>query len=408
MLYKFLNKLYALAAVLVLTASLTGCDSESPSLVPDPAPSEETPSKVDRAVLVYLLSDNNLGDDGYDRKNLADMIKAAEGGRLCGNRLLVYHDDGKAEAPSLKEVTPAGLRILKNYDNSLTSVSSERMSQAIADFKSYAPAENYGLILWSHATGWIQVLSPEPQTGASPLSFGDDQGKHMNVTTLANVLDGEGFDYVYFDCCHMASVEVLYELRNVAGKFAGSCAELPAEGMPYYETLPYLMAAEADLEGAARATFSMYDAREGSKRTATMSVIDAYGLDRLADATRAVYALHPSLPDDYTGQPFERPKFNGEPCYMFDMEHYIEALYSSSQNREMRKAYAEWLIALDECVTYQAATPWIFNKIKVDSHCGLSTYILRRDSDADTKGYRQLAWYSDVVSYLFPGQADEQ
>lgn len=397
-----------MAVAVMASVSLAGCDNESPSLIPETEPTDQTPVEVPRAVLVYLLSDNSLGAGGYDRDNLSDMIEAAKAGRLGAGRLLIYHDDRMAESPMMKEVTSSGLKVLKRYDNSETSVSSSRMEQVIADFKSFAPAGRYGLIIWSHATGWLQTGISEPSGGATPMWVGEDKGKYMNVTTLARVLDGKGFDYVYFDCCHMASVEALYELRNVAGKFAGSCAELPVDGMPYYDTLPYLMSYDADLEAAAHATFSKYDALEGVDRTATMSVIDASALNRLAEATKAIYALHPSLPDDYVGQPFERPKYSGVPCYMFDFEHYIEALYSASTDRELRRAYAEWLIALDDCVTYQAATPWIFNIVKVESHCGLSTYILRQESDADVNGYRQLSWYTDVASALFSDPGDEQ
>lgn len=402
------SRLFFLPVLAVSAALLTGCDSESPELVPSDPVVPQPSSEVKRAVFVYLLSDNSLGKGGYDRDNLSDMIEAAKAGRLGGNRLLVYHDDFDAESPALKEVTPLGLRILKSYDNSVSSVSSERMEQAIADFKSYAPAERYGLVVWSHATGWLQTGVAEPQGGATPMWVGEDKGKYMNVTTFARILDGKGFDYVYFDCCHMASVEALYELRGVARKFVGSCAELPAAGMPYYDTLPSLMAYDADLEGAAEATFAMYDAMEGVNRTSTMSVIDASGLDRLAEATKAIYSLRPQLPTGYTGQPYERPKYGGVPCYMFDFDHYVTALYSSSPaSSEMRKAYAEWLLALDGCVTYQASTPWIFNTIRIDYHCGLSTYILRDESDADINGYRQLAWYTDVASALFD-VADEQ
>lgn len=400
------SKLLLPVAVLLAALLLSGCDNEKPSVIPGEVTPETPAGKVKRSVLVYLLSDNSLGVDGYDRGNLADMIAAAKAGRLDGNRLLIYHDDRAAAAPSLKEVTPMGLRVLKDYDNGVSSVSPERMEQAIADFKSIAPADRYGLILWSHATGWLQTSTPD--SGITPAWVGEDRGKYMNVTTLARVLDGEGFDYVYFDCCHMASVEALYELRGVTGKFAGSCTELPAAGMPYFETLPYLMAYEADLEGAARATFSAYDALSGVARTSTMSVVDASALDRLAEATKALYSLRPSLPANYAGQPFERPKYGNEPCWFFDFENYVEALYSNNPGREMRRAYAEWLMALDDCVTYQAATPWIFNSLKIDSHCGLSTYILRREADADMKGYRQLAWWRDVASSLFteePSQA---
>lgn len=404
-------KLLLPVAVALSAVLLSGCDNEKPSVLPGEMAPEAPHGKVRRAVLVYLLSDNSLGVDGYDRENLADMIAAAKAGRLGSNRLLIYHDDRAAASPALKEVTPLGLRVLKDYGNEVSSVSPDRMKQAIADFKSVAPADKYGLILWSHATGWLQTSTPD--NGVAPMWVGEDRGKYMNVTTLARVLDGEGFDYVYFDCCHMASVEALYELRGVAGKFAGSCAELPADGMPYYETLPCLMADEADLEGAARATFSAYDALSGVARTATMSVVDASALDRLAEATRSLYSLRPVIPADYAGQPFERPKYGNEPCWFFDFEDYVDALYSNNQDREMRRAYAEWLIALDDCVTYQAATPWIFNTVKVDAHCGLSTYILRRESDADMNGYRQLAWWRDVASCLFSeeqqnAQADDK
>ncbi|MDE6360158.1 MAG: hypothetical protein K2L39_02875 [Muribaculaceae bacterium] len=404
---KVVDRLSLASALLFLPTLLTGCESEGPELIPVAGQTPQAPSEVSRAVLVYMLSDNSLGKNGYDRDNLADMIEAARDGRLGGNRLLIYHDDSDAECPALKEVTPLGLKILKYYDNSQTSVSSGRMEQAIADFKSYAPAERYGLVVWSHATGWLQTGTTEPLGGATPMWVGEDKGKYMNVTTLARVLDGKGFDYIYFDCCHMASVEALYELRNTAGKFVGSCAELPAAGMPYYDALPSLMPYDADLEGAAAATFSMYDAMEGINRTATMSVIDASGLERLAEATRAIYSLHPQLPRDYKGQEFERPKYGGVPCYMFDFGHYINALFLSSGGKEMTAAYAEWLTALDECVTYEAATPWVFNTIKIDNHCGLSTYILRREADADVNGYRQLAWYTDVASALFDSD-DEQ
>lgn len=385
-----------------ISALFAGCDSETPTLIPEVPPVGGPSGTVSRAVLVYLLSDNSLA--GNDRRNLADMIAAAKAGRLGGNRLLVYHDERGAETPALKEVTPEGLKILKYYDKEGSSVSSDRMETAIADFKSFAPAAHYGLILWSHATGWLQTGVPE--SGITPMWVGEDRGKYMNVTTLARVLDGEGFDYIYFDCCHMASVEALYELRGVADKFAGSCAELPAAGMPYYETLPYLMSADADLEGAANTTFSTYDALTGLDRTVTMSVIDASALDRLAEATKAVYSLKPELPAGYEGQPFERPKYGGVPCYFFDFEDYVTALFANSSDRDMRRVYGQWLIALDDCVTYEAATPYVFNTLKIDSHCGLSTYILRREADADVNGYRQLAWWRDVASALFA--EDEQ
>ena len=223
----------------------------------------------------------------------------------------------------------------------------------------------------------------------------------MSLPDMADALSGAGFDYIWFDCCHMASVESLYELRHVADTFVGSASELPAEGMPYSLTLPYLMPKEADPEAAARATFNHYNELSGVYRTCTMSVIDATKLDALAEATSALYSLSPQLPLSYSGQPFERRKENGEPCYLFDFGDYVKALYNATPTPEMRRAYADWLLAMDDCVKYEAATPKIFGEVDIRAHSGLTTFILRQVSDCATKGYDNLGWYADVASNLF-------
>lgn len=390
-------------SILFLWGMLAACSDEPESVCNEQSVTPTAkPQTAPRAVLVYMMADNSLGRDGYDRANLQQMIDASRDGLLGNSRLIVYHDDAKASAPMLKEVTPSGLRILKTYDNSLYSTDVKRWQEVISDFKTYAPARHYGLIFWSHASGWpFANLWIDYSEQASPQWVGEDRGRYMDVESLAYALDGQGFDYIYFDCCHMASIEALYELRQVADHFSASAAELPAEGMPYYDALPFLMAEDADLVAASKATFAKYDALDGSARTSTISVIDASKLDALADATRGVYALDPQLPWEYVGQPFERRKSNGEPCYLFDFKDYMDALAANSDNPMMADAYANWLNALSDAVEYQASTPWIFNSIKVNSHCGLTTYILRSPQDASTKQYRFTGWYNDVASFLY-------
>lgn len=389
-----------LFGILLLAGMLTACCYESGN-GEDPTPDPPVVTgPTERAVLVYMLADNSLGRDGYDTKNLNEMIRAAADGLLHGNRLLVYHDDWWADHPILKEVTPNGLKEIKAYDNSALSTSRERMEQAIADFKGVAEADCYGLIFWSHASGWPlanEVTSYAGAGGATPMWVGEDSGNYMDVTDLHEVLAGKGFDYIYFDCCLMASIEALYEIRDVADYFVASAAELPAEGMPYYQALPYLMAKDADLVEAARATFTKYDSLTGSDRTSTISVIDAAALEPLAEATGAIYQLHPELSSGYSVQKFERPKSNGGHYYFYDFKDYVDNL----QFTETAPSVAAWNKALEDAVVFQAATPWIFNTISVAHHCGLTTYILRRPSDALNKGYCNLRWYHNVASRLY-------
>lgn len=360
-------------------------------------PEEPAEPEARRAVLIYMMADNNLSS--FASQNINDMIRAANDGLLGDNLLYIYHDSRDFDHPALKRVTPVGLTVEFDFPVAISSSDPGRMEEVIAKFKELAPAENYGLILWSHATGW--TFSNPESTGAAPLWFGDDKGKNIDIPMLAQILEGKGFDYIYFDCCHMANVESLYELRHCADVFAGSVTELPAAGMPYYLTLPYLMDVKADLVAAAKATFDKYNAMTGEDRTCTMSVIKASALDELAAASRDCLATKPALPAGYTGQPYERPKRYNEPCYLFDFKDYMTALHNANPSDGADAAYSRLVAALDDAVLYDAATPSVFNSIDINTHCGLSSFILRSLSDADTKGYRRLAWFSDVASAQF-------
>ena len=82
-------------------------------------------------------------------------------------------------------------------------------------------------------------------------------------------------------------------------------------------------------------------------------------------------------------------------CYLFDFQHYIKAI---TPNGTLLDNYNE---ALAKAVLYKANTPYMWNSLRLNAHCGLSTFIVNTESDADTKGYKQLKWWHDVVSYKF-------
>lgn len=378
-----------LLSILIPLLAIISCGDE-----PDPQPGPK-PEPTPRTVLVYMVANNSLsGFDGYD---FDEMMTAAAAGDLGKSRLIVYHH-GRGLVPQLKEITPDGIVVLKDYDTNDYSTSSRRMLQVISDMKSFAPADNYGLVLWSHGSGWLQDGIDESGTesplslteSVKPLSFGQDGSRWMNVTTLASTLEGAGFDYVYFDCCYMGGIEVMYQMRNVAPLIVASATELPARGMPYDLNLRYLMPADADVAAAAASTFESYNSLSGDARTCTMSVINTAALDRLADLTARIYAAKEPLPDSFVPQQFMLRN-----CYLFDFEQYVEAKCSDSGLLE------QWKEALADAVVYENHTPKLWNVMDIKHHCGLSTYILRQPEDAAYKNYGQLDWWTDVASSLF-------
>lgn len=377
---------------------------------------EPEPQPVARCVLVYQVANNNgLASKSID--DLNEMIQAAEAG-IPGDegKLLVYnHRNGKA--PVLLQIKASGADTLKTYGTELTSVSAARMLEVFDDIRDFAPAHDYGLILWGHGSGWLQDGTSD--IPAHKRSYGGDSGKWMNITTLADVIRdaGKPFSFLYFDCCYMASVEVAYELRDAVPVIAGSVTEIAGEGMPYHLTLDrFFTPDKADIEGAAKATFDYYDEwgkgitrpecypKSFSQRYCTMSVFYTDGLDRLAEATSKIYGRTPSAsPTDMTPQQYGRGSSYKDKY--FDFGHYVADLCIDKAGNERYPGASGDLdafrAALSECVAENLSMDYVFGStIPIKEHCGLSTYIMKSPDDVQTKNYGTLSWYEDVASAL--------
>lgn len=386
-------------AVLLALLALAACGLDEPTPNPEPEPEPEPVEQASTTVLVYMVANNNLGSRAYDSQDLAEMEQAAREGSLGPNgRLLVYHSPYRGEI-TLKEITSAGTDTLRFYSADTLSVATSRLTQVIADVKAAAPAERYGLIMWSHATGWLQDGIAEPAPALR--SFGSDTSRYkMNITSLASALEGQGFDFIYFDCCFMSSVETLYELRRTAPVILASPTETPVTGMPYHLTLKHLFDAEPDYDKAAAATFDHYSATyKTSDCPVSMTVVHTAGLDELARATAHIYSL--SVPDSLVD--YHPQRYSLRPYYYFDMYHYVDALsktITSIGGTELSNIMVDWHKSLAKVVSYRECTPSIWGEFNVDTFCGLSTYILTSPESAQTKNYDQLQWYTDVASHL--------
>lgn len=377
----------------LLGVILLGCSGESGDSPGPPAPVSQQ-----RNVLVYMVANNNLGSSGYDRADIAEMWKATDA--IQNGRLFVFHSASDG-TQTLLEIKDGQSFPVIDYDASVPAVSSARMEQVIKDVNKTAPNSSMGLVLWSHASGWIQ----DGMENAPMRSFGSEGSKKMNITTLQEVLERfNKFDFIYFDCCYMATVETLYQLRNCTDVFVGSATELPSEGMDYSLNLPCFFAQpDADMEAAAANTFQVYDQRTGSMRTCTMSVILSSDLERLAAATATIYSKSGTgIPAGYSPQRFQNVR--EENCLYFDFYDYVQALTVDSEGNVRYPGavddFTRFQNAFSAVVSKSYQTPLLWSAVPLDRHHGLSTYILRSDGDAATKNYSSLGWYTDVASHL--------
>lgn len=386
------NKIFNTILSLTMTAAAVVFGSCDRTDEPD-----VQPKRFGRTVLVYMVANNNLGSSHMDYDDIYQMKKGASEGAISNGRLILYHAPYNAD-PVLVQVNEASVDTLLRYDRSQYSVSTERMSRVLEDVDRLAPAEDYGIVLWSHGTGWIHDGMEE--TTVQPQSFGDDRGYKMNTSALASVLENSKLpiSFIYNDCCYMMSIETLYELRNAVPVIAGSATEIPAAGMPYHQNLEFFFATPAaDLKSAAETTFNWYDIQDGSDRTCTMSVVETAGLERLAIAVQAIYqASEPGMPEDYSPQRFSYT--SDANCRYFDLYDYVKALCGNDASKS--ELFKEFDSAFRNVVVYKANTPYLWNRVPLDRHNGISTFILSDATSSTIGNYNRLKWYADVASYI--------
>ena len=165
-------------------------------------------------ILLYLGGDNNLSSETYQK---IEAIR--QGWKGSADKKLLIYTDSADTTPSLIEIaTENGQNIKKtiyNY-NEENSASKETLSRVIKEVTSLYPSSSYGLIIFSHASGWL------PQaTLTSPRSIIMDKKHEMELVDFAQAIPDNTFEYIIFEACFMAGIEVAYELKEKTNYILG-------------------------------------------------------------------------------------------------------------------------------------------------------------------------------------------
>jgi len=175
-----------------------------------------------RTIIVYMVADNNLFDHAP-----VSLLQMEQGFSENGVNLIVFIDQLN-ENPRLLEIHPGKEKLVKSYPE-LNSADTAVFKKILQEALDLYPAQEYGLILWSHGASWLPA-------GATLRSFGNDYGKQMNIPDLAESLPVK-FKFILFDACLMGAVEVAYELKDRTDYIIASPTETVYDGFPYDEIL---------------------------------------------------------------------------------------------------------------------------------------------------------------------------
>ncbi len=384
-----------------------------PSCIKDDyaGPAPDLPS---RTVLIYMAADNSLSEE------VARKVEALrQGWTWTGNKCLVYAD------------TPSGARLLRlrggcrvtpePYVETVreygaeNSASAEVFGRVLREVVTEWPADSYGLVFFSHGSGWLPAGSLRKPAHVGSRSLGWDGGTVANPATgragmelaefAAAIPDGQ-FDFIVFEACLMAGVEVAYELRHKTDYLLVSSAEIVSPGFTpvYPSALRCLFATSRDAQECLAAFGEAYmnhvNKLSGDYRSATLSLVATQELDLLAARTRELLADGSPRADIAFGlQHFDRPGSYGDSpavARYFDLGEWAERTGCPEQ-------YAAFEAQLKRIVRWKANTGYFlpsYNGFEIHRHSGLTTYVERSELPSLNEYYGSTAWGRAVFADL--------
>ena len=272
---------------LFLALSLASCQKDDDA---DGAKDES----VAQTVLVYMAAENSLSIyatyDMNSQKCDADEMLESVKAMSDNDRLVLFIDD--TDLPRIFVLTNktkashiTQLEADYTFPEDVNSCSPVTLKQVLDWTRSHCPADEYGIVFWSHGSGWV----PQPKR-----TFGVDNGRNvgggvnanvgdeMDISEMTSVLtDYPKVDFLFFDACYMQSVELCYELRHCARHIMGSPAEIPSLGAPYSSLMYHMFTATGANPSAMMQCY--YDAF--SEGGCLLSIVNCSELDALAALT---------------------------------------------------------------------------------------------------------------------------
>lgn len=380
----------------LLVIVLAACSNEIP---------EQQPAKRSgRTVLAYLISNNKAGSlDTYLRDNVIDMYTALGNMKesctllvfyrpytgdtpLSNPTLMSFYADGRGNINNLAALTGSDLtfdavcRIAQKKEytmNSQIATDPAVMEEVFTDIQTVAPSDSYGLILGSHATGWMKGNSVQSK------AFGDDSGYHIDIPDLANVLKksfSEKLDFVLFDACMMGNAEVGYELKDVTSHCIASVMETPVYGFPYDHILPYLYTENIDYPAVCHEFMSF---NKTNNLWGTCAVMDCSQMENLASAVKAKLSEWQDALSSVSMQNVQQYGVNSYKYFSYDVLDFFRELGRKSgvvKTTDLNEAIASVQSALNEAVIAKdclSGVDYDFEGLTIDGtrFCGIGMYI---------------------------------
>lgn len=376
---------------------------------------EKTDEPVERTVLVYIGADNDLVSNAFI--NLNDIKRAVK--EYAGQSRIVVFLDAPGRESVLFQINRNSVDTLLAYGKQLDSTDPEVLKSAIDYVINNFESDSYGLVMWSHGTGWLpgsklHALAKnygyiQRRGGMEPHITGDlydyyfngtktfalegKQGefRYMELDEMADAIPNNTFDYIVFDACFMSNVEVAYALRNKCRYFVGSAYEIVGSGFPYRKITSHLL--NGNLIRVCHGFYDYYNSMSGWTKMGGIAIIRTDKLEALAGSFSKIVQNSKDIIHDLDLDKLdEEEAIQFFDCFNHHAFYDLEALadYICDDDELMK----EFKTSLQDCVMFSKSTDCIFKgkrkydsdndpqyEIKIKSYCGLSVFIPAKKYD---------------------------
>lgn len=350
---------YIFISIFLMSFNSCGSDDDGNSSN-DPS----TPKHYRRTIMAYVMADNNLNK--YLNTDINDMVTGSKG--LASDCQVLAFVDMKNSKPCIVRIADGKKEIVRSWTENVYSTSAETMLDAFQWIVSNYPADEYATIFEGHGTGSLITSHTSDNHDSIPSdvvrlnAYGyDDRGTTnsdiktwINIPSIAAVMSHlPKMQFVFFDCCCLANIETVYELRKYTDYIVALVSETPGDGAPYREIIPCM---ELDKSVACDSIASKY-AKAYNSDTYGICVsyfsTDEAALTELLNATKA---LTKKLPTD--GKGMTKPNISNVVYYynlygstlnvkpaLFDMKSlFAQNGISNSEIEEWEKAVKKVVI----------------------------------------------------------------
>lgn len=385
----------SLLIVLVLALLLTGCVSVAPTSSgygssssttdwddydyewDDPQEVVKEEPKEGYTVMIYMVGSDLESDKGAATRDIDEMLMS--GIDLSKNNVVIYTGGSyrwgheiKSDRNCIIELSEdGGLELVKDYGQILNMGESETLRDFIDYCYENYNTEHYALICWDHGGGPINGYGSDELYGGDTLLLVEME----DAIAKSALGKGERLDWIGFDACIMASVELVKVWKDYAGYLIASQDNESGYGWDY-TCLNVLNETDDTFEIAKEIIDRYKEGIEsvGADAPITLSCVDLSKVDGLMAATEKLFAAMEKSLDEgefynlaysrNNTKSFAESAEEGKESESFDVVDMVDMAVQLGD--EYASETAELQKAMEEAVVYEVSN--------VNDTCGLSIY----------------------------------